>query len=209
VLPLPVNNGAVDDLPFEERQDLLFVGSSHPPNADAVRYYADVLAPAVAERLPGVELQVVGEVDKRLGKTSRRPESGVRILGYVPSLADHYRRSRVFVAPLRYGAGVKGKILEAMSHGLPVVTTSVGAEGLSIRPGVDVMVADDVEEFARAVESLYLDRETWKRIQANGRGVIERHYTADQFESAVRTLLDFAPPSEEAPADLLAHQLGL
>jgi len=190
LLPLPVGNGAVDGAPFEERQGLLFVGSSHPPNADAVLYYAEVLAPAVTLRLPGVELQVVGEVYKRLGKTSRHQDSGIRVLGYVPSLDDYYRQSRVFVAPLRYGAGVKGKILEAMSHGLPVVTTSVGAEGLPIQPGVDAMVADDVEEFARAVEILYSCRETWQRLQSNGRRLIERHYAAGQFERAVRALME-------------------
>jgi glycosyltransferase involved in cell wall biosynthesis len=194
VLPLPVRPGGLEGLDFERRRGLLFVGSTHPPNVDAVDYYAGRLAPRIARALPGVELTVVGEASKAVAERWARsgaPANGaVHLAGFVPALEDYYRSARVYVAPLRYGAGVKGKILEAMSHGVPVVTTSVGAEGIPIVPGVDALVADDEEAFANAVAKLYRCRDTWTAIRANARRLIDEHYSERAFETALKALVD-------------------
>jgi len=190
VVPLPVRPGGLDGLDFDERRGLLFVGSTHPPNVDAVDHYAGRLAPRIARRLPGVQLTVVGEAGKVAAERLGPAANGcLRLAGFVPAIEEYYRSTRVFVAPLRYGAGVKGKILEAMSHGLPVVTTSVGAEGIPIVPGVDAFVADDEEGFADAVAKLYRCRETWEAMRANARKLIEEHYSEHAFEAGLRALI--------------------
>ena len=191
VLPLPVRPGAAGGPDFGERQGLLFVGSTHPPNVDAVQHYAGRLAPLIARRLPGVALTVVGEASRAFTELGGEPLNGrIRLAGFVPAIEEYYRSSRVFVAPLRYGAGVKGKILEAMSHGLPVVTTSIGAEGIPIVPGVDALVADDEEGFADAVARLYGCRETWAAVRARGRALIDEHYSDRAFETALKELIE-------------------
>ena len=99
--------------------------------------------------------------------------------------APFFAGSRVFVSPLRYGAGMKGKIGQAMAFGLPVVTTSVGAEGMRLLDGETALVADDPASFAAAVVRLYRDDQLWRRLSENGRGHVERHFSGQ----AVRGLL--------------------
>jgi GT2 family glycosyltransferase len=161
-------------LPLHEREHLLFVGSfRHRPNGDAVHYFAREVLPLVKESLPGVELLVVGDnAPPELGTYV-----GVRVLGYVPDLDPLYARSRVFVAPLRFGAGMKGKIGDALSYGLPVVTTTVGAEGMYLRDGEEALIADTAEEFAAAVVRLYRDAELWQRLASNAQAHVERHFS--------------------------------
>jgi GT2 family glycosyltransferase len=189
-------------LPFEERAHLLFVGSfRHRPNADAVHFFASEVLPLVRESLPGVELLVVGEnAPPELGAGV-----GVRLLGYVPDIDPLYERSRVFVAPLRFGAGMKGKIGDALSYGLPVVTTTIGAEGMYLRTGEEALIADAALDFAAAVVRLYRDEELWRRLASNGHAHAERHFSPRVVgrivNDSVRGLLgDF----KESPAPPLA-----
>jgi GT2 family glycosyltransferase/glycosyltransferase involved in cell wall biosynthesis len=161
-------------LPPHEREHLLFVGSfRHRPNADAVHFFAREVLPLVRKSLPGVELFVVG------GDAPKEFETyeGVRVLGYVPDIDPLYARSRVFVAPLRFGAGMKGKIGDALSYGLPVVTTTVGAEGMFLRNGEEALIADTAEDFAAAVARLYRDEELWRRLASNAHAHAERHFS--------------------------------
>jgi GT2 family glycosyltransferase/SAM-dependent methyltransferase len=192
VLPLPVKFEPLSGEPFESRSDLLFVGSTHPPNVDAVVYFGEEIGPLLQSRLPGVRLTVAGEVSKRLPRGFRTPE--LDCVGFVPDLGVLYGERRVFVAPLRYGAGIKGKILEAMSFGLPVVTTRVGAEGIAIENGVNGFVADDPEELVAAVARLYEDEELWLRVRREGRALIAREYSEAAFRDKVRELVKREAP---------------
>ena len=161
-------------LPPHEREHLLFVGNfRHRPNADAVHFFAREVLPVVRESLRGVELFVVGgDAPPEFGAYE-----GVRALGYVPDIDPLYARSRVFVAPLRFGAGMKGKIGDALSYGLPVVTTTVGAEGMFLRDGEEVLLADTAEDFAAAVVRLYRDEELWRRLASQAHAHVERHFS--------------------------------
>ena len=170
--------------PFARRQGLLFVGSfPHDPNRDAAHWLVEEILPRVREALPEVPTYIVG--------SHPTPDiwalagHGVRVLGWVPDLGDLYGRVRLFVAPLRYGAGMKGKVGESLAHGLPVVTTRIGAEGMGLVDGTDVLVADGADEFAAAVVRAYGDGELWTKLAANGRRTISRRYSPD----AVRPLL--------------------
>ena len=118
---------------------------------------------------------------------------GVRIHGHVPDLPPWLDGCRISVAPLRYGAGVKGKVNQAMAHGLPVVATTPAVEGMHLVDGVDVLVADDANAFADAALRLHGDEALWNRIAANGRANVARHFSMDAAREVVRELFLSGP----------------
>jgi O-antigen biosynthesis protein len=111
------------------------------------------------------------------------------ILGHVPDIAPWLDGCRMSISPLRYGAGVKGKINTAMSRGLPVVATTPSAEGMHLTAGDDVLIADEPEAFAAAIARLHEDRALWERLSASGRANIERHFSRSVARDALTALL--------------------
>lgn len=138
-----------------DSQNILFVGGfGHPPNGDGLRWFLERVFPNVVAQCPNVVLTVIGsECPPEIKKLSG---DNVTILGFVSEevLIESYANSRVAIVPLRYGAGVKGKVLESMQYGVPVMTTSVGAEGLPGTPDVYLAVADQVQGFAEKLCAL-------------------------------------------------------
>jgi GT2 family glycosyltransferase/glycosyltransferase involved in cell wall biosynthesis len=177
--------------PFAEREGLVFIGGfQHPPNTDGVLWYAREVLPLVRSRLPGVRTYIVGsKVPSTVRALAARD---FVVTGYVPDVAPFFTSCRVSIAPLRYGAGVKGKVNLAMSYGLPVVATSPSVEGMHLRPGVDVLVADDAEAFAAAIERLYRDEALWRELAANGVANIRSHFSRDVAKRALENLFDLA-----------------
>jgi len=114
------------------------------------------------------------------------------VAGYVPDVAPYFCGSRVSISPLRYGAGVKGKVNLAMSYGLPVVATPPSVEGMHLVPGEDVLVADDAEAFAAAIARIYRDEALWEKLAAAGRENIRRHFSRDVARSAITRLIALA-----------------
>ncbi len=163
--------------PFAERQDLLFVGNlAHRPNEDAVLFMIQSVYPLLKDLLPRVQLDIIGDNPSPAITAYNSPE--IRIHGYVPDIEPYLQSCRVFVAPLRFGgAGTKGKVGEALAHGIPVVTTTIGAEGFGLTNELDVMIADDPLSFAQAVARLYSEKELWQSMAANGRLRIETTFT--------------------------------
>lgn len=173
-------------LPFAERRHLLFIGNlAHRPNGDAVHYFMREIFPSVRERLPGVRVYVVG--DNVPPEVAAYAGADAEVTGYVPDAAPFFEGARVFVAPLRFGAGVKGKVGEALSYGLPVVTTSVGAEGFGLRDGEEALIADDPREFAAAVVRLYSDGELWRRLADSGYRHVEKNFTPEVIAETINT----------------------
>jgi glycosyltransferase involved in cell wall biosynthesis len=163
---------------FGEREQLLFVGNfSHRPNGDAVHFLAREILPLIRKCLPGIELLVVG--DNAPPEFAEYASSGVRLLGYVPDLDPIIAGCRVFVAPIRFGSGVNGKIGEALSYGLPVVTNTIGAEGWDFTDGKQVLIADAPDDFAAAVVRLYGNAELWQTLSDNGYRHIAENYTPE------------------------------
>ena len=154
--------------PFGERQDIAFLGGyRHPPNVDAVHYFVNDIMPCMRKKLPGVRFHIAGSnVPEEIRKHDTEPD--IVVTGHVADLQSLFDRIRISVAPLRYGAGVKGKIGVAMSAGLPVVTTSPGAEGMELTDGENVLIADDPEVFADALARLYNDEELWTQLSESG-----------------------------------------
>lgn len=175
--------------PLDGRRDLFFIGGfEHRPNGDAVSWFAAKILPRIRERLPEVALHVVGSrpTEEVLALSS----PSVRVVGHVADAAPWFERSRVFVAPLRFGSGMKGKIGQAMSFGLPVVTTGIGAEGLRIVPGEHALVADDPAAFADAVVSVYEDAARWERLSEGAWLHVGTHFSE---AAARRTLAGLFP----------------
>lgn len=175
--------------PFPRRTDLVFLGGFlHTPNVDAVRYFAAEVWPRVQSSLPDARFVVIGSDPPE----SIRELAGGRIVvtGYVPDLTPLLEKARVSVAPLRYGAGVKGKINTAMSHGVPVVTTSLGAEGMQLSDGEDVLLADEPTAMADAIVRLWNDEALWKKLVKGGYASIERCFSHGAAEQVMREIRD-------------------
>jgi len=181
------NQEAFDNLSL--RHDILFVaGFAHPPNVDAACWFVNDIFPLIRQQQPGVRLNLVGsnpsEVVRKLASKD------INVTGYVSDdmLGNYYRQARVAVIPLRFGAGVKGKVLEAMAHGVPIVTTAVGMQGLD-QACDSALVARSAEEFSKATLSLLGDDELWKRNSNAGKSFISVHYSKRRLQSDLESAL--------------------
>jgi GT2 family glycosyltransferase len=173
---------------FEERRDLIFIGNFlHGPNEDAVLWFHDEIFPLIKKRLSGIQLIIVGSnpTARILGLHS----ADTIVTGYVPDVSQYFLKGKVFIAPLRYGAGLKGKIIQAMSYGLPVVTTSIGAEGADMVDNDTVLLADDAESFAEKVSALYCDKTLWQKISDNSLLFIANHHTEELVRKRFASIL--------------------
>jgi glycosyltransferase involved in cell wall biosynthesis len=175
-------------VPRKQRCDIFFVGGfSHTPNVDAVLYLHSEIAPLIQQRLPGTKIHIIGNAPP-----AEIVALGARdfiVDGYVPNMTPFLQSMAISVAPLRFGSGMKGKIVEAMAYGVPVVTTSIGAEGLFLRDGVDAMVADTADEFAQKVVSVYQDAQLWGTLSQNGRARAKAEWSPDAVDERLTQLL--------------------
>ncbi len=175
--------------PFGQRRDLVFVGGfRHPPNVDAVRWFAGEVFPRVREALPDIRFHCIGaHAPAEILALGSQP--GVVVHGHVPDIAPFMDGCRIALAPLRYGAGVKGKVNLSMAHGQPVVATRCAVEGMHLEDGEDVLVADGAEGFAQAILRLYRDEALWQRLAAGGLANVARHFSLDAARDTVRRVL--------------------
>lgn len=159
--------------PLSKRDGVCFVGGyRHPPNADAILWFADQVWPLVHVRCPQATLYVAGShMTEAVQALGRRP--GVEITGFVPDMEGFLSRRRVNIAPLRFGAGVKGKVAASLANGLPTVGTSIAAEGMQLTPGENILIADDPAAFADHVVELLTRDSRWTEVSEAG-----LHYAA-------------------------------
>ena len=177
-----VYNEAVN---IEGRSGIIFVGNfSHLPNIDSIIYFVNQIFPIVRKTLPEMIFTVVGNNPPK--EILELKSKNIIVTGYVPSTAPYLENARVSVAPLRYGAGMKGKIGEAMALGLPVVTTSIGAEGMGLVHEKTAFITDDPKEFAAHIIRLCAEDDLWRAVSEKGRQFIKEHFSPEQ----VAILLD-------------------
>ncbi len=155
-----------DRLSFAERKDIFFVGSIHEPNIDAVKYLYEEIMPLVWKTSPDINVHIVGNVNEKLDETLY-PK--FHFTGYQKNIESFFRNSVLMVAPLRFGAGVKGKIGQALEYFLPVVTTDIGSEGMFLTHGENVLVANTAKDFAAEILKLYHDEALWNHISQNAK----------------------------------------
>ena len=179
--------------PFTARRDIMFIGGFfYSPNKDAVSYFLDAIWPAVRSEVPEARFFVVGDAPPDDEQWFRK--ANVVVTGRVPDAAEYFHRCRVSVAPLRYGAGVKGKITQSLSYGVPVVATPVAVEGIELVDGESVLVASDARDFARAVVRLYTDEGLWAKLSARGLENVKQNFSVDAARSALERILQKASP---------------
>ncbi|GAB0114263.1 glycosyltransferase [Acidisoma sp. C75] len=165
-------------VPFSARRDICFLGGyRHPPNIDAVNYFITDILPLLRAADPAIRFVIAG---------SNAPQAlreitveGVDFIGQVPDLRDLFDRCRVFVSPLRYGAGAKGKVMSALSYGLPIVSTSVGVEGAGLEEDRHYLIGDTPAEFAEQVLRLYHDAALWQRFSEAGQQKLAADFSLD------------------------------
>jgi len=176
---------------FTETKDLLFIGNfNHPPNIDAVKFFVEKVWPLIESKLPNIKLYIVGTNPPQ--EIIDLGNDNVKITGYVKDLSTYLKRARISVNPLRFGAGMKGKIGEALSWGLPVVTTEIGAEGMHLKHGKHVLIADEAEAFAESVITLYQDQVLWEKLSLNGRKLVEENWSPQVLGNRVAEILSHA-----------------
>lgn len=166
----------VGQLQGRRANSVIFVGNfrNNPSNADAMLWFCAEIMPRLRRRVPDATLRIVGNMPPV--EITDLACGHVEVTGYVPETAPYLGSSMVSVCPLRFGAGLKGKIGEAMVHGLPVVSTAVGTQGMQPLVGEEILVADSPEEFASAIAKLIEDAALWTRLSRNGRDFIDRNF---------------------------------
>jgi glycosyltransferase involved in cell wall biosynthesis len=155
-----------------------FLGNyPHDPNRDAVMYFLTEMWGELKRRVLGIKLYVIGRGPTEDVLAAAQEDSDIIVTGQVDDVREYLEKVKVFVAPIRLGKGFRGKILEAMAMGIPVVSTRLGAEGMAVRDGDNIMLAETPGQFIRSTEELLQDEELHRRVGINGRRLVEENYS--------------------------------
>jgi Predicted glycosyltransferases len=173
--------------PFAVRRDYLFIGGfQHRPNIDAVLFFMQKIYPLVSERLRDAKFYIIG--DKAPPEIAALATEKIVVAGLQKDVRPFFDSVKLSVAPLRFGAGVKGKINQSMAFGVPVVATSLAVEGMGLADHEDILVADEPEDFARALIELYESEELWNRLSENGIRKTRASYSTDTASKTLEFL---------------------
>ena len=174
-----------------ENKIILYIGSlGYGPNIDAIEYFVEHIFPLILQKRPEAKFWIAGNMDgapRHLFDLNKHPS--IRVLGFVENLRDLYEKASVFIVPLRQGGGTRIKILEASTYYKPIVSTSVGAEGLEFQHGRNIMIADDPEGFSDACCELLNDIEKGRLLGEAAREIVEQKYLWLQLENRFRRIL--------------------
>jgi len=198
-----VEDLAIQNLPsFEDRNNFVFIGNFlHEPNWNAVQYLKETIWPLIRKQVPDAVLQICGAYPSQKVLQLHQPKEGFHIMGRVDDAQEVVKNARVVLAPLRFGAGIKGKLLEAMQCGTPSVTTTIGAESMSGDLPWNGFISDVAQDFAAKAVELYQDKKLWLKAQKNGFQIIEKRYLKFLFEN------DFVKHILEKRSHLKQHRL--
>ena len=190
LIPTGVDIEALRPLPESDGPPrVLFTGTmSYPPNREGGAWLVDRVWPIVREELADARLDIVGK-DPDSTLVGRGGRDGVTVAGFVPSMAPYFEAAQVIAVPILTGAGIRVKIIEALSAGRPVVSTSLGFEGLGLDPGRHLLVGDSPDDFAQALISLLRKPEARARLSAEGRTRAERDFDWRELGRRLETVL--------------------
>ena len=194
--------------PFALRRDWLFIGGfQHRPNIDAVLFFVEEIYPLVRDRLPDTKFYIIG--DKAPPEIVALANDRIIVAGLQRNVRSFFDSVRLSVAPLRFGAGIKGKINQSMAFGVPVVATSIAVEGMNLADHEHVLIADEPQDFAHALIELYESEDVWKRLSENGIRKTQELYSTDvareklEFLFSDRHLKSLEPSQSIAEPELL------
>ena len=199
VIPTGVDVDYFQPLPAEEiSHSLVFTGSMDwLPNEDAIFYFADAILPLIQQQCPDVSLEVVGRSPSRKLQALAERERGIRLTGWVEDIRPFVARGSICIVPLRIGGGTRLKIFEAMAMAKAVVSTTVGAEGLPVRDGENIVLADTPGDFAASVISLLHDSNQRRRLGASARALVQEKYSwrkvTESFAQALQDVINRPP----------------
>ncbi len=175
-------NDVVSFPTFEERNHFITIGNfRHEPNWNAVLYLKETIWPLIRKQLPKAEMHVYGSYVTAKATQLNNSKEGFLIKGRVENAKEVIKKARILLAPLRFGAGIKGKLTDAMECGTPSITTSIGAEAMHGNLDWNGIITDNPNDFAKAAVSLYTDEKKWKLAQQNGMEIIAACYNKTQF----------------------------
>jgi hypothetical protein len=187
---------------FVERNNFIFIGNFlHEPNGNAVQYLKETIWPLIRKQMPEAILEIFGAYPNQKVLQLHQPADGFHIMGRVDDAQEVVRNARVVLAPLRFGAGIKGKLVEAMQCGTPSVTTTIGAESMCGDLPWNGFIADDAQVFADKAVELYQDKKIWLKAQENGFEIIEKRYLKSLFED------DFVQHILKVQTNLKQHRI--
>ena len=180
-----IDDEIIQNLPsFEERNNFVFIGNFlHEPNWNAVQFLKETIWPLIRKQMPEAVLQIYGAYPSQKVLQLHHPKQGFHIMGRANDAHKVVRNARVVLASLRFGAGIKGKLLEAMQCGTPSVTTTIGAESMCGDLPWNGFIADNPQVFANKAVELYQDKNLWLKAQQNGYEIIEKRYLKSLFEN--------------------------
>lgn len=193
ILLEPINVAMIEELPsFEERKNFIFIGNFlHEPNWNAVQYLKETIWPLIRKQLPEAVLHIYGAYPSQKVMQLHQPKDGFLIMGRANDAHEVVRNARVILAPLRFGAGIKGKLLEAIECGTPSVTTTIGAESMHGDLPWNGFITDDATNFSDAAVQLYQNQTIWLKAQQNGIEIINQRYLKDSFETGFKEKIAF------------------
>ncbi|WP_234401348.1 glycosyltransferase [Pseudoalteromonas sp. T1lg23B] len=184
-LPFMVDlNSLPQDTPaFEQRQHFMTIGNfRHAPNWDAVLYLQQIW-PLIRKQLPKAELHIYGSYPPPKATALHNPKTGFLIKGWAEDALEVMKNSRICLAPLRFGAGIKGKLLEAMITQTPSITTTIGSEGMHLDLPWPGEIANNPQQFADAAVALYCDKQAYQCAQSNAQTILAHVYQKEQLET--------------------------
>ena len=161
------------------------------PNIDAVHYFIESIWPHIRSKLPDVTFRIVGSnIPEELIKHDGR--DNIIVDGYVKDLDAYFNKIRITVAPLRYGAGIKGKVAVSLSHGVPCIATTIAAEGMNLIHGDNILVCDKATDMAESVVQLYQNPDLWNSLSENGIKFVNDNYSRELGDKIVSRILNMA-----------------
>lgn len=186
---LPIFAERLNEFPtFTERKDFVFIGNFlHEPNWDCVKYLSETIWPLLHKKLPEAKMLVYGAYPSQKVLELHKPKQNFYIKGRADNAFEVIKNAKVVLAPIRFGAGIKGKLLEAMQCGTPSVTSSIGAEAMAGNFDWNGFVKDDPNEFVEAAVQLYEDEKLWLQYQENGFEILDKRYRKSLFEKKIIT----------------------
>ena len=169
---------------FEERSDFIFIGNFlHEPNWNTVQFLKESIWPIIGKELPEASMKIYGAYPSQKVQQLHNAKDRFLILGRAENAIDVIKNARVLLAPIRFGAGAKGKLIEAMQCGTPSVTTTIGAESMQGSLDWNGFIADDIKEICSKTIQLYQDENLWKMAQQNGIEIVNQRYSKSLFEN--------------------------
>ncbi|WP_433765244.1 glycosyltransferase [Flavobacterium ginsenosidimutans] len=176
---------------FEERQHFVFIGNFlHEPNWNTVQYLKEAIWPSIKKDFPEAILEVYGAYPSQKVLQLHQPKNGFYIMGRAEDANEIVKRARIVLGPIRFGAGLKGKLLEAMQCGTPSVTTSIGSEAMHENLPWNGFIEDNPKEFAKKAIALYQDENLWKESQKNGIAIINKCYQKNDYSDKLISLVN-------------------